>query len=149
MRIIQFVHTLNYGDAISGEALLIRDLAREAGYQSDIYCVHVHEKLKGQALNYQSINPADLADCIILLHHSIASPLNKLFQRSYLARRGIIYHNLTPAKWFTEYNPRVEQDLIYGREESYQSLFRKQILLLLIRIITLMKLARTCNFTQK
>ena len=51
MQIHQFVHTLNYGDAISGEALTIRRVLREMGIESNIYSVHAHEKVKEFAIN--------------------------------------------------------------------------------------------------
>jgi len=115
MTVLQFVHTLNYGDAISGEALLIRDLCREAGFSSEIYCLHCHKELEGEGIIYRGQELPE--DAVMILHHSIDSPLNEVF-KSYLAgTRWIIYHNLTPSHWFTEYNARVEQDLIKGREE--------------------------------
>jgi len=119
MKIHQFVHTLSYGDAISGEAVAIRRLLGE----SHIYCVHCHEKLKSEAREW-SFFEQDLAQSIasgeevaVILHYSIDSPLNRIFSESAGFKRALIYHNLTPEHWYFGYNPRVVADLRRGREE--------------------------------
>ncbi len=128
MEIHQFVHTLHYGDAISGEALVIRRKLREMGIHSEIYSLHAHEKVKDIARDWQEFT----ADCdtaqaagrsvAVVLHYSIASPLNDLFVSTSGILRAIIYHNLTPVHWFSRYNARVTADLIKGRDELPQLL---------------------------
>ena len=119
MKIHQFVHTLSYGDAISGEAVAIRRLLGG----SNIYCVHCHEKLKHEAREWTFFEQ-DLQDSLaageevaVILHYSIDSPLNRIFSESTGFKRALIYHNLTPEHWFFGYNPRVVADLRRGREE--------------------------------
>lgn len=119
MKIHQFVHTLNYGDAISGEAITIRRMLMRAGIESTIYSVNAHEKVKSETVPWGQFE-ADAAasagePCGVILHYSIASPLNDLFQRCSSAFRGIIYHNLTPEHWFLGYNARVVADLRKAR----------------------------------
>lgn len=119
-RIDQFVHTLQYGDAISGEALTLMRLLREEGFESDIYSLHTHEKLTGIPKSITSFKEATKEEGIghtILLHYSIASPLNEVFHNLSNANKVLIYHNLTPTKWYSSYNARVTKDLIKGREE--------------------------------
>ena len=80
MHIHQFVHTLHYGDAISGEALAIARILREAGHESFIYSVHTHEKLKGQdrrwGLFEEDLRTAGARgdETAVILHYSIGSP---------------------------------------------------------------------------
>jgi len=61
MQIHQFVHTLNYGDAISGEAIAIQRLLQESGFESRIYSVHAHEKVSHLAVNWRQYEQ-DLAN---------------------------------------------------------------------------------------
>lgn len=123
MNVHQFVHTLSYGDAISGEATAIQRLLRSLGYKSEIYCLHSHEKVKECARLWTNFTPdLELAlaaneDTAVILHYSIGSPLNSLYQSETRIAKALIYHNLTPEKWFLGYNPRVVADLIQGRAE--------------------------------
>lgn len=119
MGFVQLVHTLQYGDAISGEAVLLDRLASEQGKESKIFSLHAHELMSsfrrpfeelGSYLESQETQP------LIVLHYSIGSPLNEFFRR-YSGPRAIVYHNLTPAHWFYPYNPRVVEDLKSGLEE--------------------------------
>lgn len=119
MRIHQFVHTLNYGDAISTEAIAIRRLLREAKIESEIYSLHAHEKvehLTRKASFFESDMQSGASETAVILHYSIASPLNQLFSSSPV-KRALIYHNLTPVEWFTRYNTRVAEDLRRGLAE--------------------------------
>ena len=49
----QLVHTLSYGDAISGEALALQRCLREQGRESSIYAINVHPNYKGLAKDYR------------------------------------------------------------------------------------------------
>lgn len=115
-QIDQFVHTLQYGDAISGEALSVQRILREIGHQSEIYSVNTHEKLKGIPKQMSEYRYDTKRDALIL-HYSISSPQNSIYLNSTKCKRFLIYHNLTPVKWFTAYNERVAQDLINGKAE--------------------------------
>lgn len=111
--ISQFVHTLNYGDAISGEAVAIRQLLSQWSIANTIYSVHAHEKMKQHCKNYQQFE----AGRALILHYSIGSPLNEVFYQTQGVKKVLIYHNLTPEKYFLGYNTRVVRDLRQGRQE--------------------------------
>lgn len=123
MKIHQFVHTLNYGDAISTEALVIQRILRGLFGDSKIYVLHCHQALKDFATDWQTfqtdinkeISSGD--DTAIILHYSIGCPLNQLFVSQPNIKRILIYHNLTPTKWFTQCNFKVASDLSQGQEE--------------------------------
>ena len=123
LAIHQFVHTLHYGDAISGEALTIRSILQAQGIESEIFSLHTHPKLKQFARPWTEF--AELAakqqdeakNVAVLFHYSIGSPLGELLLETPGITRMLVYHNLTPEHWFRAYNPRVTSDLIAGREE--------------------------------
>jgi len=123
VQVNQFVHTLNYGDAISGEARTIQRMLRQMSIPSEIYSVHTHEKLKGQTrswLDFDKEAAAAAQDGLktaVILHYSIASPLNQLFLQQRDAFRAAIFHNLTPVHWFERCNARVAADLRQGFAE--------------------------------
>ncbi len=111
----QLVHTLSYGDAISGEVISLQRVLREAGVNSEIFAINVHPKYKGLAHKYETF-PRDF-DGTLILHYSLGSPLNDLYKCSAKARRALIYHNLTPSSWFAGVNPRVAADIEHGIKE--------------------------------
>lgn len=111
----QLVHTLSYGDAISGEAFSLQRCLRKMGYESEIYAINVHPRYKGHAQDYRSF-PTGF-DGEVILHYSLGSPLNQLYLELTRATRGLIYHNLTPPRWFAGVNPRIVRDLDRGLEE--------------------------------
>ena len=123
MQIHQLVHTLNYGDAISGEAITIRRLLAARGIQGNIYSVHAHEKVKDQMRPWRYFEEdrqaaaARAEPILLILHFSIASPLNDLFLAAQSVTKAVIYHNLTPPRWFANYNSRVYADLQQGVKE--------------------------------
>lgn len=125
----QFVHTLNYGDAISGEAISLQRIFRERGIGGEIFSIHAHEKVKQFVTDWREFSTRAKKGDKVLLHHSIASPLNELFLGAEHCSRYMIYHNLTPEKWFLSYNARVLADLRVGRKELPELVkFRGRIL---------------------
>ncbi len=130
MRIHQFVHTLNYGDAISGEALLIQRILSEMGISGEIYSVNTHERLQGATKDWRSFSaPSDDEATAVLLHYSIGSPLNAKLLDTPGILRGLIYHNLTPVKWFAPYNSVVAANLALGTDELPRLLPQMDIVL--------------------
>ena len=114
----QFVHTLQYGDAISGEALTIKRVLRELGHDSEIVSLNTHEKYKGLNISLKEFLNGRADKCSLAInHYSISSPLNDVYINLRTAKRGLIYHNVTPPSWFSSYNHRVSEDLKKGRAD--------------------------------
>jgi len=114
VKIHQFVHTLAFGDAISGEALTIQRVLAAAGIGGDIVVVHRDQRYVKQTTLYADFKQDP--ESALLLHYSIASPLNQLFCECHGMKRAMIYHNLTPERWYLPYNGRVVADLHRARE---------------------------------
>jgi glycosyltransferase involved in cell wall biosynthesis len=123
----QLLHTLNYGDAISGEALALQRVIRSQGVKSEIYCINTHPYYQGQTLDYRTFDHAFLGE--VILHYSLGSPLNKLYRELTLATRTLIYHNITPSHWFEGVNPRIVKDIESGISELPELLKCSQKLL--------------------
>ena len=104
----QLVAGFRLGDAISNEAVLIRDLCARHGLDSDIRCPR---RTAGPADRHlvkdvESL-PADVKpDDVALLHLSIGSRCNEIFAKL-PCRRVILYHNVTPPRFFERLNPSV------------------------------------------
>lgn len=111
----QLVHTLSYGDAISGEVLALKRIFREKGFESEVYSINTHPKYKHETLHYESF-PENFSGKVVL-HYSLGSPLNSLYRKLTQAKKFLIYHNLTPSKWFKSVNGRVFADIEDGVKE--------------------------------
>ncbi len=113
----QLLPNLCYGDAISNHALVIRNYLRRCGYQSEIFVRYVDQRVADEATVFQP-------NCIstqagLIYHHSIGSELTK-YAIAHPGSKCLIYHNITPAKFFRPYRPDFAEILEKGREELKQ-----------------------------
>lgn len=111
----QLVHTLSYGDAISGEVLALQRCLQELGFESEIFSINTHPHYQGRTRDYRTFPEGFRGD--VVFHFSLGSPLSDLYLRCTHARRSMIYHNLTPARWFEGVNPRIVHDIQAGVTE--------------------------------
>lgn len=110
-KIHQLVHTLSYGDAISSEVMLLKRVLNSMGIESEIFAINVHPKYKKIAKCYEELEDFN---CEIILHYSLGSILNDYFIENKFQKKYMRYHNITPAKWFAQTNPRVKDDILAG-----------------------------------
>jgi glycosyltransferase involved in cell wall biosynthesis len=108
----QLVHTLSYGDAISTEVLALQRVLRELGFSSEIFAIHEHPLLKGRSIPYSGLDAEASGE--LILHYSLGSPLNDIYKGWSRGHRTIVYHNITPAKWYRSVNKRVADDIEVG-----------------------------------
>lgn len=111
----QLVHTLSYGDAISTEVLALQRTLRELGYRSEIFAIGEHQNLRGRSQPYREVLREEQAD--IILHYSLGSPLNEIFSSWKRGKKTLVYHNITPARWFEGVNSRVARDIEAGLKD--------------------------------
>jgi glycosyltransferase involved in cell wall biosynthesis len=123
-RFDQLVHTLSYGDAISTEVIALQRVFIEAGFESAIFAINVHpfylgrsNTARGPIKKFGELQRVVHGEASLLLHYSLGSPLNELFREIKGYRRGLVYHNLTPAHFFEGINPVLVQNLSSGSEE--------------------------------
>ena len=94
------------GDAISNEAVQIRDLCAAHGVACDIWCpasnISPEDRARARDLGGlpAAVRPGDVA----LLHLSIGSAANDAF-RALPCRRVVLYHNVTPPRFFERVQP--------------------------------------------
>lgn len=123
----QLVHTMSYGDAISSEVVTLQNVFSELGINSRIFSINTHPKYKGLTSHYSEF-PSDFSGDVIL-HYSLGSELNDLYRSLGKAKRTLIYHNLTPARWFKSVNARVYSDIKNGQDELPQLLKLSDVVL--------------------
>lgn len=113
MKIVQLLTTIAYGDAIGNDTLAIRDFIREKGYETAIYAEGIDPRLPaGTALPWDRM-PTLEHDDILLYHASTGTPLNTALL-SYGGKKVMIYHNVTPPRYFSGYSPTAEDNCRWG-----------------------------------
>lgn len=115
----QFVAGYSRGDAISNEALMLRDLFRLWGYASDLFSEkrRILPELRKDARDVSEALAALTPDDIVLLHLSIGSMVNDAFARL-PCRKVILYHNITPSAYLRGVQEEVARSLERGREQA-------------------------------
>jgi len=111
-RIHQLLPDIVYGDAISNQAINIRDYLRGRGYASEIFVKRREASMEGEARLFDPalITPADA----LLYHHSIGSELTA-FAVAHAGAKCLVYHNITPAEYYSAYRPGFAWMLATGR----------------------------------
>jgi glycosyltransferase involved in cell wall biosynthesis len=112
----QLVAGFAMGDAISHEAIAIRDLCRAAGFDSEIFAPidRIAADAADQCRPLTAYSPKT-GDTVIF-HYSITSPATAAFRAS-SARKIVIYHNITPPEFFIPFDTSVARQLTDARQE--------------------------------
>ena len=108
--------TLGYGDAIGNEALGIRDVLRDQGYDSRIYVQTSHPKIEDETEDYRDLLDDSHPDNILLHHFSLGSRASRL-AFTLPDRMILVYHNITPPEYFVGVNKTLVRECWVGRRE--------------------------------
>jgi len=111
----QLVAGFAAGDAISHEALAMRDLCRDAGHPAEVYAPadRIAADAAGECRGLAEL-AAGAGDALIC-HYSIASPAVEAFLSS-PAHRVLLYHNITPAEFYAPYDAAIAAQLRAARD---------------------------------
>ena len=108
----QIIPNFYSGDASSLAALHLQRLLRCLGHAGEIFALEVAPGMTSLVKPVSLLRA--LADDWVLYHHGIASPLSGRILHL-RCRRGVVYHNITPARWY----PRspLRESLVAGRAQ--------------------------------
>ncbi len=112
----QLLAALSYGDAIGNEALAIQRQLRGAGHQSDVFAELVHPRVAHLARPLWEYREVSSPDTVCLYHFSIGSAAGRLIHGA-PDRLVVIYHNITPARFFLGFHPHLAGLCHHGRRE--------------------------------
>ncbi len=113
MRVDQWLPAAHYGDAIGDEALRIREALRRAGFASEVYALDADKEVRAEFLPFEG-RPS-LPD-LTIFHFALPSPMTEAFRRL-RSKKLIIYHNITPAKYFLGLDDELVRIAVKGRQE--------------------------------
>jgi len=106
------------GDAISNESMVMRDMFRSWGFESDIFCEarRILPEFRREAHDLVECRARCRPDDIALLHLSIGSPANDVFA-GLSCRKAILFHNVTPPHFFARVNRQIARSLETGMKQ--------------------------------
>ena len=115
MRIHQLVPAISAGDAISNHTFEIDARLRAWGYDSAIYADGVEPALRDRVRSVQVLRPfLSEPDDLLIYHYGMFHYSMHLFQ-SAKCKQVLIYHNITPARFFRGWESAHEQSCALGR----------------------------------
>lgn len=115
MRIIQLLPILSYGDAVGNDAIALQNALKKAGYKAGLYASVVDNRLPvGLAKSVDDIGIIAEED-LIIYHLSTGHALND-YIKSVPGIKVIVYHNITPAEYFSGYKMEAELACKNGRK---------------------------------
>ena len=99
----QFLTGATQGDAITGQAYLMRDWLRDLGFESDIFAQYVHESVADEVKSLSAYRRRP-GETWAIYRHSIGSAVPDFLSQQKLTL-FLIYHNITPPQYFTRVDP--------------------------------------------
>lgn len=113
----QLVPCMNYGDAVGNHALELRDIFRSWDMPSEIYTEVWSSEFKEGFLLYSEHRYVTSPGNILIYHHCAGdTEIQKYFAQS-RDKKILIYHNITPAHFFSGFNSVQEARSRSGRSE--------------------------------
>ena len=116
MQVHQMLAALSYGDAIGNEALRIQQVLLDAGLDSEIFAESVHPEMAGKARKLWNYEKVSSPDNLLILHFSIGAGVST-FAYHLPDPILLIYHNITPARWFASFHQHLAGLCYHGRRE--------------------------------
>ena len=113
MKVLQLLPTLAMGDAIGNDVRALDKVIRGMGYQTGIYAEDIDGRLpEGTAQQVEKM-PRLSGEDVILYHMSTGSELNFSLEK-YPCRKLMVFHNITPPRFFKGYNEAAMESAEYG-----------------------------------
>lgn len=103
MRVHQIISTISYGDAVSNDAIAMRDVLVSMGYYTRIYAEHIWKGINAESALPLSKLPNLNSDDVVIYHLSTGTKLTRRFA-GLPCRKVVVYHNSTPPEFFFRNN---------------------------------------------
>lgn len=113
MIVEQFLPAFHYGDAIGNSALSLHRFLEEKGIESRIIAMTIDENMKDKATFFHDYK--ETPGSLKILHFAIPSGLTDFFL-GLKGKKAMIYHNITPHHFFTDFSDHLVRFTKDGRD---------------------------------
>ena len=114
MIVNQWLPAAHRGDAVGDSARALAALFRAWGHAAGIYALSIDDDLAGEIRPWS--DPAARDGDLTILHFAVPSPMTAALGTQPGAR-ALLYHNVTPARFFAPFDPGLCRMAAHGREE--------------------------------
>ena len=114
MIVEQFLPNLHYGDAVGNSTLALHRFLLAQGVESRVVAMECDAAIRDQAILFRDYRP-DTAS-LKILHFAIPSPLSDFFLELE-GKKAMIYHNITPSRFFVGLSDPLVRITAAGREQ--------------------------------
>lgn len=104
-------------DAVTREALAIRDLAGSWGWGGGDFAVNIDPRMNGRVAPLERLR-VEAGDTLLIHYSAYAPRLSSVLDTP--ARKILLSHNVTPATWFWEHDPQTAIQCKLGRDEMHR-----------------------------
>ncbi len=113
MIVEQFLPAFHYGDATGNSALCLHEFLASQNIESHIIALTIDENIQHKASFFKDYkeNPHSLK----ILHFAVPSSLTDFFL-SAKGKKAMVYHNVTPSHFFTDFSPDLARFTHEGRK---------------------------------
>lgn len=114
--VIQVIATLDFGDAMGNDALILKKILKENGYETEIFANNISPKLIDKARHICKL-PKITKNDVLIYHFGISD--NKILKiiKNISCKKVLYYHNITPAQFFINYSISSWEKCLLAREE--------------------------------
>lgn len=116
-RIFQVIEALDYGDAVSNQAIELGKMLQQMGFPTAIHVKYRHEAVKGLCVDLEALTPTD--EDVVIVHYSGYSEYALPYVQKFRCTKVCVYHNITPHTFFHIGTPLYEFCL-KGRQQLHE-----------------------------
>ncbi|HET7699593.1 MAG TPA: glycosyltransferase [Candidatus Limnocylindria bacterium] len=111
----QFHPVLAYGDAVSNDCFELQRLFWAAGVRSDLFAWEAKPEVRALVSDWRDLERLP-KDALLLIHHSMGNDVLSEVARL-PQRKAVVYHNITPGRYFEGLNEHARRYSDLGREQ--------------------------------
>lgn len=112
MKVFQLTGAFEFGDGIGNHITLLDQKLKEYSYETRIYAMGIDPRHRDISSDFSSMpNPAP--EDVVIYHMSHGTPMNQAF-KTLKCRKIMMYHNITPPKFFAPYDREAAQGMSEG-----------------------------------
>ena len=121
MRVHQFSPSVSFGDGVSNETQCLQSILRSLGYRGDVWVEHMPDLYPGRVRRFSEYARRASPEDVLLVHFALDFSRDVMDWLARIpGRKVLLYHNITPPRFFKGINRVLYDSARLGREQLSQ-----------------------------